>query len=245
MTWNRESFALDRARRLNLQQEDPKLAAVAKTFLRESYSSDYCYQWDWAGFPILQMPEDIVAYQELMFRCKPSVVVETGVAWGGGIALLASIMSLYNPNGKVLGIDLNLDPSLQSRIDGLNLPVSIKLHKNDSTAPSAVEWVQECIEEPDTVMVILDSHHTHDHVLGELNMYAPIVSPGQFLIVGDTSVADLADATDRIRPWTSTNNPHSALEVFLENHPDFARDKATNSKLLTSFHPGGYLLKRL
>ena len=244
MSWNYKLFGQDRIQRLERQTADDGLRKASDTFLKASYRVDYCYQWDWAGLPILQMPEDILTYQEIMFRCKPSFVLETGVAWGGGIALLASVMSLYNPRGQVLGIDLNLDPSLQGRINALKLPVKIHLHRGSSTADTSFSWVRKHISSSDTVMVVLDSHHTHDHVLEELNAYAPLVTPGQFLIVGDTSVKDLATSTERLRPWSASDNPHTALQSFLQSSEDFFQDERANSKLLTSFHPGGYLRKR-
>lgn len=243
MAWDREALKQKRAQSLEQQKSDTVLRESAQRFVKESYRVDYCYQWEWAGFTILQMPEDIVTYQEIMFRTKPSLVIETGVAWGGGIALLATVMSMYNPKGKVLGIDLNLDPQLQVKIDSLNMPVQVSLREGSSTADASVAWAKKHISRSDKVMVVLDSHHTHAHVLDELEAYAPIVTPGQFLVVGDTSVKDLAGATDRVRPWSSTDNPHTALESFLKSNDDFTRDEQANGKLLSSFHPGGYLIK--
>lgn len=244
MVWNLDAFMQERGNRLRKQVSDVQLGETSKSFLRESYLSDYCYQWDWAGFPILQMPEDIVTIQEVIFRTKPSLIIETGVAWGGGIALLASIMSLYNPDGQVLGIDLNLDPELNQRLNLLDLPVHIDLYSGSSTSDSSIIWVKEHVKETDTVMVILDSHHTHQHVMDELEIYSALVTPGDYLIVCDTSVKFLADATDRVRPWTNDDNPNSALEVFIQSNQDFIRDESTNSKLLTTFHPGGYLRRK-
>ena len=241
MAWDREALDRDRKVKAFRQAGDQDLRQTSLAFLRNSYEFDYCYQWDWAGFPILQMPEDIVAYQEILFRCRPTVVIETGVAWGGGLALVSSLMSLYEPDGKVLGIDLNLDPNLAGKLADLQLPVEIDLIKASSTEDSALAWVAERINSDSRVMVILDSHHTHDHVLAELRAYSPLVSPGQFLVVGDTIIKDLEQATDRVRPWTVHANPHTALDVFLRESPEFIRDPDVNGKLLTTFHPGGYL----
>ena len=243
MPWNRKQLESDRTTKLLRQSADKDLESLSLDFLKKSYQFDYCYQWDWAGFPILNMPEDIVAYQEILFRCKPTVVIETGVAWGGSIALGASIMSLYEPTGKVLGIDKNLDDGLLFKLRQLNLPVTIDLLQSNSTEDSALNWVAEQLNKYDRVMVVLDSHHTHDHVLSELRVFSSFVTSGQFLIVGDTSVKDLADDTDRVRPWSSTQNPRSALEEFLTESSEFVRDDQVNNKLLTSFHPGGYLRK--
>lgn len=243
MPWNRKQLESERKTKLLRQNADEDLKSLSLDFLKKSYQFDYCYQWNWAGFPILNMPEDIVAYQEILFRCKPTVVIETGVAWGGSIALAASIMSLYEPTGKVLGIDKNLDKELLSQLRELNLPVTIELLQSNSTEKSALNWVAERLNGSDRVMVILDSHHTHDHVLSELRVFSSFVTSGQFLIVGDTIVKNLATNTDRVRPWSLERNPHSALEEFLTESSDFARDDQVNNKLLTSFHPGGYLRK--
>jgi len=225
------------------QAGDAGVQASALAFLKDSYSFDYAYQWNWMGFPIIQMPEDIVACQEIMLACKPTVVIETGVAWGGGLALVASMMSLYHHTGTVLGIDLNLNPELSGQLDRLNLPVTIDLLQASSIDDSALTWVVDHISSDDRVMVILDSHHTHDHVLAELRRYSPLVTPGQFIIVGDTIVKDIGGAPSRERAWDVTANPHTGLEAFLGESSDFIRDPAVNQKLLTTFHPGGYLRK--
>jgi cephalosporin hydroxylase len=243
MSWDRKQLESDRTTKLVRQSADEDLKSLSLDFLKKSYQFDYCYQWNWAGFPILNMPEDIVAYQEILFRCKPTVVIETGVAWGGSIALAASIMSLYEPTGQVLGIDKNLDEELLFQLRDLNLSVRIELLQSNSTEESALDWVAERLTESDKVMVVLDSHHTHDHVLSELRVFSSFVTSGQFLIVGDTIVKDLANDTDRVRPWSHKQNPHSALEEFLSESSDFVRDDQVNRKLLTSFHPGGYIRK--
>jgi cephalosporin hydroxylase len=241
MTWNPAELKHQRRKIREQLSEDHELHDVACEFLQRSYRRDYCYQWDWLGFPTLNMPEDIVAIQEIMFRNKPTVVVETGVAWGGGVALVASLMSLYAPTGRVLGVDKHLDPTLDERLSAVGLPVEIQLLEDDSTALGALEWVADRIRPDDAVMVILDSDHSHDHVLSELQLYGKIVSPGQFLVVCDTSVRLLADSTDRQRPWSRSRNPDSALGEFLAATSLYERDEETNQKLLTSFHPGGYL----
>jgi len=115
MSRNREQLESDRGVKLGRQSNNEDSKTASLNFLKKSYQFDYCYQWDWAGFPILNMPEDIVAFQEILFRCQPTVITETGVAWGGSIALGASLMSLYEPTGKVLGIDKHLDSTLKVR----------------------------------------------------------------------------------------------------------------------------------
>jgi cephalosporin hydroxylase len=142
-----------------------------------------------------------------------------------------------------LGIDLNLDFSLRDRLGELGLPVLIDLICASSVDEETINWVKAHISSEDSVMIVLDSHHTHEHVLAELNAYAGLVSRGQFLIVGDTIIKDLANSTDRVREWSSTDNPHTALQEFLLSNKEFRVDERLSKKLLTTFHPGGYLRK--
>lgn len=241
--WDEQHFRGERARRLYELSGDFETRRLARAFVKASYRHDYCYMWDWMGFPILQMPEDIVALQEILFSRRPTLFVETGVAWGGGIALAASIMSLYDPSSRIVGIDLNLHEDLPSKFRNLNLPVTIDLLKMSSTSREAINSVKARISPEDRVMVVLDSNHTHDHVLQELRLYGPLVSRDQYLIVGDTSAGELSEVTRRIRPWDIQLNPQSAVNAFLSETQSFVRDASLDAKLLTTFHPSGYLLK--
>ena len=241
--WNENEFLETRLERTRGLAADLETRTLARDFVRASYRHDYCYMWDWLGLPILQMPEDIVALQEILFRCRPSVFIETGVAWGGGLALAASVMSVYNPTAKVLGIDLNLRAELPHKLEDLDLPVKFDLLKASSTSDEAMDWISSAIDPDDRIMVILDSHHTHDHVLTELRRYGPLITRGQYLIVGDTSAGELVKATERKRAWNENFNPLSAVEEFLASSEDFERDAEIERKLLTTFHPFGYLRK--
>lgn len=241
MGWDFQDLERRRAQSLERQLADDALSIAGLNLLRRTYEYDYAYQWSWAGFPIIQMPEDVVMVQEILWASRPSIVVECGVAWGGGLALCATVMSSYNPAGRVLGIDLNLDESLAGRLAALNLPVEMLLRKDSSTSTDSIEWVKSLVSAQDSVMVILDSNHSHDHVLNELVHYASIVSPNNFLLACDTIVRDIPAVAHRDRQWGIHGNPHTAVEEFLATHSDFARDPAVNARLVTSFHPGGYL----
>lgn len=243
MSWDRKQFDSTRLEIIQQLGQDEELKRIGQEFLKSSYKKDYCYQWDWLGFPILQMPEDIVVLQEILFRCKPSLVIEAGVAWGGGLALVASVMSMYRPDGIVVGVDLNLNPDLASNFASLKFPVAVKLLEGSSVDDTVIAQLEALIRPSDKVMVILDSSHSHDHVLEELSIYSRLVSSGQYLIVGDTSVKDLAGQTKRSRPWNHLKNPHSALVEFLSTDSTFSPDISLDAKLLSSFHPGGYLRK--
>jgi cephalosporin hydroxylase len=241
VSWDREKLEASKLKAAQDQSKDAATVAAGMEFLRRSYDHDYPYQWTWAGLPIIQMPEDILTIQEVIWSNRPSVVLETGVAWGGSIALYASLLSLYCESGKVLGIDLNLDPGLQTRLDDLALPVEIHLLKSDSTSAQSIEWARSKLSPDDRVMVLLDSHHTHDHVLNELRLLSHLVTSGQVLVVCDTIVRDIPGVSHRQRDWDSHNNPHTALEQFLGESTDFVRDENVNRKLLTTLNPGGYV----
>lgn len=243
MSWDRDQLETARSENLVRMALAPELTESGLDLLRRSYEFDYAYQWSWAGFPIIQMPEDIVMVQEVIWRSRPTVVVECGVAWGGGMALCASIMSLYHSTGHVLGVDLNLDPSLEDRLAALHLPIAMKTRADSSTSDGTLEWVRAHISPQDRVMVILDSNHSHDHVLSELRAYSDVVTAGQFLLACDTIVKDIPSVTHRDREWGIQGNPHTAVESFLVEDPRYSRESRVNGRLLTSFHPGGYLIK--
>ena len=166
VTWDRAKLEADREFKAQRLSGDAALRDSGLNFLTHSYEFDYCYLWDWAGMPILQMPEDIVACQEILMSCRPNVVIETGVAWGGGLALVATMMSLYEPNGTVLGIDLNLNPELSEQFEQLDLPVTIELLEASSTDQSALTWVDAHIAPTDRVMVTRASRISQRRPLG-------------------------------------------------------------------------------
>ncbi len=152
-------------------------------------------------------------------------------------------MSMHASNGHVLGIDLNLDPTLEDRLRELQLPINMKTRAASSTSDETLEWVRSHIDPHDRVMVILDSNHSHDHVLAELHAYSELVTPGQFLIACDTIVKDIPSVAHRDREWGIKGNPHTAVERFLNEDPRCARYYASNARLVASFHSGGYLVR--
>jgi cephalosporin hydroxylase len=239
----REQLEADKQKSALAQSLDGNLQKQALDFIVSSDRYGYAYQWTWLGLPIIQLPADIMVTQEIIWRCRPDVIVETGVAWGGSIVMYASLMALYG-KGEVIGVDLNLHDHVAKQI--LSFPFShrIQLYKGSSIDPAIVAQVKGHASSGKNVMVLLDSNHTHEHVLSELRLYAPLVSPGQYLIVSDTVVEDIPVQTHRPRPWGPGNNPKTALQEFLKGANDFEEDEYINSKVLTTFNPNGYIRRR-
>lgn len=235
----REDFEADKRKNAQAQSCDKVLAEVARDFIIRSDRYGYGYQWTWLGLPVVQMPQDIVLTQEIIWQCKPDVIIETGIAWGGSVVLYASILQLIG-KGKVIGVDLNLLDHVTAQIMAYPFSNRIHLYKGSSTDADVVAQVKSHIEPGQSVMVLLDSNHTHDHVLQELKLYAPLITKGQFLVVSDTVVDDIPPQDHRPRPWGQGNNPKTALRAFLNGRNDFDVNSYINGKLLLSYSPGGY-----
>jgi cephalosporin hydroxylase len=238
--FNREEFEAAKKKNAEAQSSDSTLRQLALDFIVESDKYDYGYQWTWLGLPYIQMPQDILATQEIIWENKPDVIIETGIAWGGSTVFYASLLQLLG-KGKVLAVDLNLREHVSKQIMGYPFSDRIHLHTGSSTDPSVVAKIKAHIEPGQSVMVLLDSNHTHDHVIDELRIYAPLVTKGQFLVVSDTIIETLPPTKHRPRPWGPGNNPMSALKTYLKETDRFVIDETVNRKLLTTFTPEGYL----
>jgi len=220
--------------------QDKALQERSKAVLIESDHHGYGYQWTWLGLPIIQLPSDILAVQEIIWEMKPDVIVETGIAWGGSVVLYASLLELIG-KGRVIAVDkvlpeLNIDEIMKYPFSN-----RITLHCGSSVDKEIYAKIKEGIEPSDSVMVLLDSNHTHDHVLEELQLYAPLVTKGQYLVVSDTIVEDIPPQEHRPRPWGPGNNPKSALNAYMAECDRFEVDAYINDKLLQTFTPDGYL----
>jgi cephalosporin hydroxylase len=219
----------------------------------------YPYNFDWMGRPIIQYPQDIVAVQELIWSVKPDLVIETGIAHGGSLILSASILALLEladaseagelldpskPKRKVIGVDIDIRDHNRERILGHPMASRIEMIEGSSIAEETVAKVAEAAKGFGKVMVFLDSMHTHDHVMAELEAYAPMVSPGSYCVVFDSFVEDMPENFFSDRPWDVGNNPRTALREFLGRNADFEIDRDFDSKLLVSVAPEGYLRRR-
>jgi cephalosporin hydroxylase len=212
--------------------------ALETSFGADRYS--FTYFWKWLGLPIIQTPDDIVAMQEIIWETRPQVVIETGFARGGSAILYSSILTLIG-DGIVVSVDIDIRAHNRAAVEGHALGGRVRLLEGSSTAPETLDRVRALIPDGARVMVILDSNHTHEHVLEELRLYGSLVTEGQFLVVSDTVIEDIPPQTHRPREWGPGNNPKTALQEYLSEAHRFEPDPWYNSKVLITSSRGGYL----
>jgi cephalosporin hydroxylase len=204
----------------------------------------WVHQSNWMGEPMLNTPQDIIATQEIIFNTKPDYIIETGIAWGGSILFLASMLKIAGGK-KVIGIDTYLPNSVKKAISKhINLKKYIHLINGDSTSPDVVKEVKKILNDSKKVLIILDSNHTHQHVLDELKIYSEFVKKNNYIICGDTIVEFIPKQKHRPREWGPGNNPFTALKEFLRKNKRFKIDEKINNKLLLTCHPKGYLIAK-
>ncbi len=240
MTFNRDEFEKSKREQAAQQAQDKELQGKALDLLIHSDQYHYGYQWSWLGMPIIQLPPDILVTQEIIWEMQPDVIIETGIAWGGSLVLYASILELIG-KGEVIAVDTVLPQKNIDAIMKYNFSKRIHMYEGSSVSTEIEEKIKSHVEGGKKVMVLLDSNHTHEHVLDELRRYAPLVTKGQYLIVSDTIVEDIPSQEHRPRPWGPGNNPKTALYAYLEKTDRFEEDAYYNSKLLTTFTPNGYM----
>jgi cephalosporin hydroxylase len=238
--FDREAFDQDKSVIIEHLGANQNLQNLALDFVNRSNKVRYAYVWNWFGLPIIQMPEDIVKVQEIIFDSKPDVIIETGIAWGGSLLLYASVLKALG-NGRVIGIDLKLPDSNRKAIFESPFSEVINLIEGSSTDVSVMSRVKETLTDGQNVMLILDSHHTHQHVLDELNLWSHLIKSGGYIVVCDTIVEYIDSPEDRIRDWGNGNNPMTAVNEFLKTNSRFVIDSKYNNKALVSFHPQGVL----
>ena len=219
---------------------DETLAAAALAVNTAADRHDWSYQWSWLGLPVIQMPPDILTLQEVIWENRPQLVIETGIARGGSLILYASILELIG-EGEVLGIDIEIRPHNRRAIETHPLAHRIRMVEGSSIDDAVLGEARRAAADVERVMVVLDSDHTHEHVLAELRGYAPLVTVGQFLIVADTFLEDIPPQEHRPRLWGPGNNPATALRAWLEESEGFEPDPFVNAKLLITALPGGYV----
>ena len=235
-----ESFKEECKTRIELQGKNEKVLAASKTFTDETIRAGYSYNFTWMGRPIIQYPQDMVAMQEIIWEVKPDLIIETGIAHGGSIIYYASLLELIG-KGEVLGIDIDIREHNRTEIE--KHPMSKRIHMLQGSAISEeiIEQIKPFTVGKKTIMVCLDSNHTHDHVLKELELYSPFVTVGSYLVAFDTIVEDLPADMYEDRPWSVGDNPKTAVHEFLKGNDDFVINKAIDNKLLVSVAPDGYL----
>ena len=239
-----EQFKEERTNRVAGNADNKLLLNAAEIFNVESNKAQYSYNFSWMGRPIIQYPQDMIAMQEIIWNLKPDLIIETGVAHGGSLIYYASLLELIG-NGKVLGIDIDIRDHNKIAIENHPMYKRIDMIQGSSIDPCIVEVVKQHTIGKDTVLVVLDSNHTHEHVLAELEMYSPFVSLNSYVVVYDTIVEKLPGnyLPGLVRPWGIGDNPLTAVNSFLESNPQFEIDTTINNKLLISVAPDGYLKK--
>lgn len=217
------------------------LKKIGRNFLIEATKQKYSYHFTWLGRPIIQYPQDIMAMQEIIWSVKPDIIIETGVAHGGSLIFYASMLHLLNNHGSVIGIELELRPHNRHAILSHPLNQYIKLIDGSSTDQKVIAEVQKIIMGHTRVLVTLDSNHTHQHVLSELHVYAPLVTKGSYIVVFDTDIEILPKKLLGNRLWGEGNSPKTAVDAFLKENKHFMVDRTIDDKLCLSVAPGGYL----
>lgn len=240
------SFSDEVAARVDANGNDCGLQADAQAFMRNSLDAKYSYNFSWLGRPIIQYPQDIVAMQELVWVVQPDLIIETGIAHGGSLIFFASLLELNAScggpqDGHVLGIDIDIRAHNRKAIEAHPLSRRITMIEGSSIAADVVAQVKLFARDKQRILVSLDSNHTHDHVLAELEAYAPLASVGSYCVVFDTVVEDTADQVPSDRPWGKGNNPKTAVWEYLKTHTEFEIDKRVDHKLLITVAPDGYL----
>jgi cephalosporin hydroxylase len=195
-------------------------AVLSRLWLRSGWDTKYVYGFTWMGRPIIQLPEDMVRIQEVIYTVKPDVIVETGVAHGGSLIFYSSLCKATG-QGRVVGIDIEIRPHNKAAIAAHPLSDRITLIEGSSTDPGVVSRVRAMIRPGEAVLVLLDSCHTRDHVRAELEAYAPLVSVGSYIVAMDGIMGEVVGAP-RTQPDWSWNNPRQAALEFVQGHPDFA-----------------------
>jgi cephalosporin hydroxylase len=223
-------------------KRDDELRRNSLAWLQQTLPHRYSYNFSWMGRPIIQYPQDMIAMQEIVWQVRPDLIVETGVAHGGSLIYYASLCQLID-HGQVLGIDIDIRAHNRDAIEAHPMARRIELLQGSSTAPGIVEQVHARAAGK-RVLVVLDSNHTHEHVLAELAAYAPLVSPGSYCVVFDTVIEDIDAGAFPDRPWDRGNNPRTAVREFLATHDEFEVDEDIEAKLLITVAPGGYLRRR-
>jgi cephalosporin hydroxylase len=220
---------------------DGDIHALSRIWIRETARHRYSYNFRWLGRPIIQYPQDVFALQEILWDLKPELVIETGIAHGGSLVFYASMLELIGEGGRVLGIDVDIRPHNRAAIEAHPMSRRIEMIEGSSVDPRVIEAVHRRAAQSPSVLVVLDSNHTHEHVLAELNAYQSLVKPGGYLVVLDTIVEDMRPEAFPNRPWGPGNNPKTAVHEFLRHNTRFEIDRDLDAKLLISVAPEGYL----
>jgi cephalosporin hydroxylase len=250
------SFEQEKLQRIAAMPNNKELTITASKFMEASVSADYSYNFSWSGRPIIQYPQDMVAMQELIWSIKPDLIIETGIAHGGSLIFSASLLAHLDlceaieanaatmpveSKRRVLGIDIDIREHNRSAIEAHPMYSRIDMIQGSSIDDAIIAEVKEYASKFKKILVCLDSNHTHDHVLAELNAYALLTSVGSYCVVFDTLIEDMPNDAYPNRSWGHGDNPKTAVWEYLKSNPQFEIDKGIDNKLLVSVAADGYL----
>ncbi len=236
-----DEFEIRKRHDIEAMVSDAEFTSLTHRWFERSIQHRYSYNFRWLGLPIIQYPADIVAMQELIWRVRPRVIIETGVARGGSLVFYASMLTILGGNGIVIGVEVALSPETRSAIQAHPLMNCICLVDGSSVATETVKKVSDLAAGRHPVLLVLDSNHTHEHVLDELRCYSPLVRKGSYVVVFDTVVEMLPTEAAGARPWRRGNSPMTALRAFLVENDRFEIDESFDERLLLSVCPEGFL----
>ena len=251
-----EEFKLEVKNNIKKIAEAKEFKNISLDWIKEAGNNKWSYNFRWMNRPAIQFPNDAWVMQEIIWETKPDLIIELGVAHGGSILYYASLLALLDlsdsiskgelmdpssPSRKVLGVDIDIREHNRQEIEKNQFMSWIELKEGSSIDKDMIDWVHNCASSYETVLVIMDSNHTHDHVLKELNAYANLVSLNSYCVVFDTIVEDMPPELSSDRPWGPGNNPKTAVWEFLKKNTNFDIDKSISDKLQITVAPDGYL----
>lgn len=236
-----EKFEADVAANIRGLRDDTDVQALSRIWLREITRHKYAYNFSWMGRPIIQFPQDMLAMQEIMWNVQPDLIIETGIAHGGSLIYYASLFEMLGGDGYVLGIDIDIRSHNRAAIESHPMSKRIQMLEGSSIDTQTIDAVKAHAADEKSVLLVLDSNHTHDHVLAELEAYAPLVTKGSYAVVFDTLLEYMPDDLVSDRAWGRGNNPKTAVDAYLQSTNRFEVDADLESKLLITVAPGGYL----
>lgn len=237
---DREEFDQQVQTEIRQMADDGALRAASNEWMHRSVDARYSYHFKWLGLPIIQYPQDIVAMQEIVWDVKPDLIIETGVARGGSLVFYASLLSMLGNGGEVVGIDIEIRPHNREAVESHPLASAIKLLEGSSVDPALLDQIESMCAGK-RALVVLDSNHTHEHVIAELEAYSKFVHAGSYLVVFDTVVDWVPPTMYENRPWGREDNPMTAVDQFLGRNDRFEIDRDIDHKLMLSVARGGYL----
>lgn len=238
-------FQYERRERIAGYAQDTSLQQSGKHFMCETMRAQYSYNFSWLGRPIIQYPQDLIALQEIIWQVKPDCILEIGIAHGGSLLFSSSMLELLANGGRVVGVDVDIRDHNRVEIEKHPLYKNITMIEGSSIDETIAEQVYRQIGSAASVLVSLDSNHTHAHVLRELELYAPLVTVGSYCVVFDGIIEDMPEGFYPDRSWGPGNNPKSAVLKYLKESNSFVIDQELEDKLVVTAAPSGYLKRVL